>query len=133
LGHHTQGASPHRGRPHTTDGTRCVPNQGGTMNKMQEQVATFHKAMRQPVGHTAHALDQERVPLRIQLIEEEFEELKEALAADDLVETTDACIDLLYVVFGLLVEIGVDAEPLFDEVQASNMSKLDEHGNPIIS
>ena len=48
-------------------------------------------------------------------------------------ETADACIDLIYVTLGLLVEMGVDAEPLFDEVQRSNMSKFGADGKPIIA
>ena len=73
----------------------------------------------------------DRVPVRVELIREEFEdELIPALMRSDLVETVDACIDLLYVVYGLLVEMGVNATPLFEEVQASNMSKLGEDGKP---
>ena len=51
----------------------------------------------------------------------------------DMVEMADACIDLLYVVKGLLVEAGIDDAPLFHEVQRSNMSKLGEDGKPIIA
>lgn len=103
------------------------------MNKMQQQVQEFHLAFTQPVGIRAHMLPEERKELRLGLIEEELEELAEALEDDDLVETADACIDILYVTFGLLVEMGVDAQPLFDEVQRSNMSKLGADGKPIYS
>ena len=103
------------------------------VNKMQQQVADFHRGMGQPVGHKARALPEDRKAVRVELIREEFEELRDALAADDMVETADACIDLLYVVYGLLVETGIDAEPLFDEVQRSNMSKFGADGKPIIA
>lgn len=104
------------------------------MNKMQAQVETFHRAMSQPVVGQARALPADRVPIRIELIREEFEdELIPALAAGDLIESADAAIDLLYVVFGLCVELGLDAEVLFDEVHRSNMSKLGEDGKPIIA
>lgn len=104
------------------------------MNKMQQQVTTFHRSMGQPVGHRVRALPNERKAVRIELIREEFEdELIPALEHDDLVETVDAAIDILYVTFGLLVEMGVDAEVIFDEVQRSNMSKFGADGKPIIA
>lgn len=101
--------------------------------QMQADVAEFQKAMGLPVVLKATALPQDRVPLRVQLIEEEFDELKTALAEGDLVETADACVDLLYVVFGLMVETGLDARVLFDEVHRSNMSKFGADGKPIIA
>lgn len=105
-----------------------------TISSMQAQVRAFHEAMGQPVGTTAHPLPPERVPVRVELVREEFEdELIEALQNGDMVETVDACIDILYVTFGLLVEMGVNAEPLFDEVHRSNMSKFGADGKPIIA
>jgi predicted HAD superfamily Cof-like phosphohydrolase len=93
------------------------------VNKMQQQVADFHRAMGQPVGHSVRALPQERKAVRIELIREEFlDELIPALEADDVVETVDA-----------LVELGVDAEIIFNEVQRSNMSKFGADGKPIIA
>lgn len=104
------------------------------MNKMQQQVADFHRGMGQPVGHSVRALPQDRKAVRIELIREEFiDELIPALEADDVVETVDAAVDILYVTFGLLVEMGVDAEVIFDEVQRSNMSKFGADGKPIIA
>jgi predicted HAD superfamily Cof-like phosphohydrolase len=103
-------------------------------NTMQRQVALFHKGMGQPVGDKIQALPPERVAVRVELIREEFEdELIPALHEGDLVETVDALIDILYVTFGALVEMGVDAQPLFDEVQRSNMSKFGADGKPIIA
>lgn len=103
------------------------------VNPMQAAVVEFQRAMGLPVLSVATPLPKERIGLRVQLIEEEFEELQEALAAGDLVETADACVDLLYVVFGLMVETGLDARVLFDEVHRSNMSKFGEDGKPIIA
>ena len=99
-------------------------------NEMQQQVVTFHRAMGQPVGDTPHPLPADRIPVRVELIREEFiDELLPALQAGDM----DACIDILYVTLGLLVEMGIKADMLFDEVQASNMSKLGEDGKAIIA
>jgi hypothetical protein len=101
---------------------------------MQQGVKAFHAAMGQPVGTTAQPLPQDRVAVRVELIREEFvDELIPALYEGDMVETADACIDLLYVVLGLLVEMGIDAGPLFREVQDSNMSKLGADGKGIIA
>lgn len=101
---------------------------------MQEGVRAFHRAM----GHTApdhiQPMPEADIPLVIELIREEFaDELIPALYAHDMVETVDALIDILYVTFGALVRMGVDAKPLFDEVQRSNMSKLGPDGKGIIA
>lgn len=69
---------------------------------------------------------EERQKLRYNLIAEELKEFKQALADQDLIEATDALIDILYVTFGSLGEFGLGyiAKDLFDEVHRSNMSKL---------
>ncbi len=103
-------------------------------NPMQDGVRAFHVANGVPAPDTPRPLPADRVELRVGLIHEEFiKELIPALEKGDLVETIDAAIDILYVTFGLLVECGVDAQPFFDEVQRSNMSKLGADGKPIIS
>lgn len=117
-------------------------------HRAQRQVRAFHEGMGQPVGTSPRALPDDRVAVRIELIREEFvDELIPALGASmitpdkvqvgvgpqDVVEVADAAIDILYVVYGLLVEMGIDAEPLFDEVQASNMSKFGADGKAIIA
>jgi hypothetical protein len=101
---------------------------------MFEDVKKFHETYGQPVGKFPHALDQDRIELRVGLIREEFEdELIPSLLSNDAVETYDAAIDILYVTMGLLVEMGMDPKPGFDEVQSSNMSKLGADGKPILS
>ena len=69
--------------------------------------------------------------LRISLINEELEELKEAIKNNDLKETIDALTDILYVTYGAGHAFGVNLDNCFDEVQRSNMSKLDDKGKPI--
>ena len=69
--------------------------------------------------------------LRIDLIEEELNELKEAINKKDLKEVADALTDILYVTYGAGHAFGIDLDKCFDEVQNSNMSKLDENGKPI--
>lgn len=105
-----------------------------TENWMQDQVRRFQVAFGAPAPDRPQALPADRVALRIELIREEFEdELIPALESGNLIESIDAAIDILYVTFGLLVEMGVPASPFFDEVHSSNMSKLGEDGKPIIA
>ena len=69
--------------------------------------------------------------LRFNLIKEELEELRIAIDTKNLVEVADALTDILYVTYGAGHAFGIDLDKCFDEVQQSNMSKLDDHGNPI--
>lgn len=78
-------------------------------------------------------LDDATIALRVSLIQEELNEYREAAEGHDLVAIADALSDLMYVVLGTYVAHGLQevAEPLFEEVHASNMSKLDDQGRPI--
>ena len=69
--------------------------------------------------------------LRYNLIKEELEELKEAMENKDFLEVADALTDILYVTYGAGHAFGIDLDKCFEEVQNSNMSKLDESGKPI--
>ena len=69
--------------------------------------------------------------LRISLINEELEELKKAIKDNDILEVADALTDILYVTYGAGHAFGIDLDRCFEEVQNSNMSKLDENGKPI--
>ena len=69
--------------------------------------------------------------LRYNLIKEELDEFKEALDNNDLLEVADALTDILYVTYGAGHAFGINLDKCFEEVQNSNMSKLDEKGKPI--
>ena len=69
--------------------------------------------------------------LRINLIEEELKEFKEAISKKDLKEVADALTDILYVTYGAGHAFGINLDGCFDEVQKSNMSKLGDDGKPI--
>ena len=69
--------------------------------------------------------------LRIDLIKEELEELKEAMNNNDLLEVADALTDILYVTYGAGHAFGINLDKCFEEVQKSNMSKLGKDGKPI--
>ena len=95
------------------------------------KVGTFMKTFGQEVK-TEPSLSTEKInKLRIDLIKEELEELTEAMNNKDLLEVADALTDILYVTYGAGHAFGIDLDQCFEEVQNSNMSKLDENGKPI--
>ena len=95
------------------------------------KVGTFMKTFGQEVK-TKPSFSTEKInKLRLDLIKEELEELKEAMNNKDLLEVADALTDILYVTYGAGHAFGIDLDKCFDEVQNSNMSKLDEQGKPI--
>ena len=69
--------------------------------------------------------------LRYELIKEELDEFKLALQNNNLLEVADALTDILYVTYGAGHAFGIDLDKCFQEVQNSNMSKLDKNGKPI--
>ena len=95
------------------------------------KVGTFMKTFGQEVK-TKPSFSTDKInKLRIDLIKEELEELQEAMKNNDLLEVADALTDILYVAYGAGHAFGIDLDKCFDEVQNSNMSKLDENGEPI--
>ena len=95
------------------------------------KVGTFMKTFGQEVK-TKPSFSSDKInKLRIDLIKEELEELQEAMKNNDLLEVADALTDILYVTYGAGHALGIDLDKCFDEVQNSNMSKLDENGEPI--
>jgi predicted HAD superfamily Cof-like phosphohydrolase len=98
-----------------------------------EQVQQFHDTYGLPVLDSPNISDEKTNTLRINLLAEELDELKEALQKGDMVETLDALIDLQYVLDGAFLSFGLHGlkEQAFNEVHRSNMSKLGEDGKPI--
>ena len=95
------------------------------------KVGTFMKTFGQEVK-TKPSFSTDKInKLRVDLIKEELEELTEAMNNKDLLEVADALTDILYVTYGAGHAFGVDLDKCFEEVQNSNMSKLDENGKPI--
>ena len=98
-----------------------------------EKVGVFMKTFGQEIK-TKPSLSSDKInTLRINLIEEELNELKHAIENKDLKETIDALTDILYVTYGAGHAFGVDLDKCFEEVQKSNMSKLGEDGKPIFN
>ena len=98
-----------------------------------EKVGLFMKTFGQEVKTSAGLSDDKINTLRISLINEELEELKAAINNNDVVEVADALTDILYVTYGAGHSFGIDLDKCFNEVQESNMSKLDKDGNPIFN
>ena len=96
-----------------------------------EKVKTFMKTFGQEVKEKSSFSSGKINELRFNLIKEELEELRIAIDTKNLVEVADALTDILYVTYGAGHAFGIDLDKCFDEVQQSNMSKLDDHGNPI--
>ena len=96
-----------------------------------ELVEDFMEAMGQEVNAVPSFPEQEIQRLRLDLIEEELDELHYAIANKDMVEIADALGDLLYVVYGAGHAFGIDLDECFKEIHASNMSKLGPDGKPI--
>ncbi len=95
------------------------------------KVGTFMKTFGQDVKDKPAFSTDKINKLRIDLIKEELEELTEAMKNNDLLEVADALTDILYVTYGAGHAFGIDLDKCFEEVQNSNMSKLDENGKPI--
>ena len=95
------------------------------------KVGIFMKTFGQEVKNKPSFSTDKINKLRLDLIQEELNEFKEALNKKDLVEVADALTDILYVTYGAGHAFGIDLDKCFDEVQNSNMSKLDDNGKPI--
>ena len=96
-----------------------------------EKVGTFMKTFGQEVKEKSSLSSNKINKLRLDLIEEELGELKEAMKNNDLLEVADALTDILYVTYGAGHAFGINLDKCFEEVQNSNMSKLDAAGEPI--
>ena len=95
------------------------------------KVKTFMETFGQEVMNKPSFSSDKINNLRYELIREELDELKEALKNKDLLEVADALTDILYVTYGAGHAFGIDLDSCFEEVQQSNMSKLDKYGKPI--
>ena len=98
-------------------------------NKVKTFMETFDQEVKTKPSFSTDKINS----LRYDLIKEELEELKEAMENNDLLEVADALTDILYVTYGAGHAFGIDLDKCFEEVQSSNMSKLDENDKPIFN
>lgn len=104
------------------------------MKKHIEAVQQFHKSFKLNIQKKPTVdISLERKLLRYELMREENEEYLDAAKNNDLIEVADALGDMLYILCGTIIEHGMQdvIEEVFDEIQKSNMSKLDTNGQPI--
>tara|TARA_Y100000816_G_scaffold279441_1_gene251717 strand:+ start:415 stop:786 length:372 start_codon:yes stop_codon:yes gene_type:complete len=95
------------------------------------KVGIFMKTFGQDVKNKPSFSTDKINKLRIDLIKEELDELTAAIRNKDLLEVADALTDILYVTYGAGHAFGINLDKCFNEVQNSNMSKLDNNGKPI--
>lgn len=95
------------------------------MSNYLNAVSEFHETFKAPILESPQIPSKERCELRVSLLQEELNELKQAIEDNDLVEIADALADLQYVLSGAILEFGLKTkfDVLFNEVQRSNMSK----------
>ena len=105
------------------------------MRNQLAMVSKFQKAFGQNIATEPTLVSESLSNLRYELMKEENEEYLQACKDNDLVEVADALADQLYILCGTILEHGMQdiIEKCFGEVQRSNMSKLDDKGNPIIN
>lgn len=96
-----------------------------------DMVEQFMETFGQEVKTKPEFPDNDTIALRLELIEEEVRELRDAIGNADMTEVADALTDILYVTYGAGHAFGINLDKCFEEVQASNMSKLGKDGKPI--
>tara|TARA_R110000737_G_scaffold338211_1_gene359042 strand:+ start:7067 stop:7450 length:384 start_codon:yes stop_codon:yes gene_type:complete len=103
------------------------------MKKYIDGVSLFHTTFKVAQNDSPTLVSEEDWILRHKLMKEENQEYLDACATDDLVEVADALGDQLYILCGTILKHGMQhkIEEVFDEIQKSNMSKLDDNGEPI--
>ena len=98
------------------------------MNNYMYQMKRFHEVFNVPISDKPKLLDSKDNIRRLTLITSEVGELGDAVRQKNIVEIADALGDLLYVTFGMAVEMGLDIDRIFYEIHMSNMSKAEEDG-----
>ena len=96
-----------------------------------EKVGDFMEAFGQEVLYIPTMPDFNLSALRLDLIDEEVQELRDGLANKSMLEIADALTDILYVVYGAGHAFGIDLDDCFHEVHSSNMTKLGADGRPL--
>ena len=105
-----------------------------TLKETIAAVEEFHQAFKIENNYSPTIdLSKDDILLRYKLMREENEEYLEAAENGDLVEVADALGDMLYILCGTILKHGMQEKiaEVFQEIQRSNMSKLDKDGNPI--
>jgi predicted HAD superfamily Cof-like phosphohydrolase len=107
------------------DGKRFVSLPESGLDAAVRDLVAFHTACDVPVHRVPHWPPEERVDLRMKLMAEEWKELNDAWMGDDMVEVSDAIADLIYVLLGTALELGIPIADVWREVHSTNMAKVD--------
>jgi predicted HAD superfamily Cof-like phosphohydrolase len=97
-----------------------------------DQVADFHHTFSHPIATeviSADALATDLAFARMDFMQEEMDEMWEAIRNNDPVEFTDAVVDLLYFLYGTALALGIPLELAFNEVHGTNMAKANPDGS----
>jgi predicted HAD superfamily Cof-like phosphohydrolase len=110
-----------------------VKNQSRNLLQKISSVHEFHEVFRIGSNHNPCTVEENDYLLRHRLMSEENEEYLDACRRGDITDIADALGDKLYILFGTILKHGLQykIEEIFDEIHRSNMSKLDENGQPI--
>lgn len=95
------------------------------------RVKEFHEKFKQPISTLPELPNDDRRTLRRELLREEYTEYTTAETANDLVEIADALADMVVIICGTALEYGIPLDIILKEVHRSNMSKLDNNGQPM--
>jgi predicted HAD superfamily Cof-like phosphohydrolase len=94
------------------------------MKHLLDDVREFHEACGVPVL-TTPTIPEDRIGLRLDILDEEHKEFRRAVEARDIVQIADALADVIYVAVGTALEFGIPLDRVWEEVQRSNMAKRD--------
>jgi len=104
------------------------------MKKQLDSVKEFHEKFKQSNGFSPCLITEEEATLRHKIMIEEVDEYMDAVKDKDMVGIADALGDQLYILCGTILKHGMHniIEQVFDEIHASNLSKLGEDGEPVL-
>jgi predicted HAD superfamily Cof-like phosphohydrolase len=109
------------------------PRRSNGVSRAMQSVAEFHMSFRLPHATTPQRnVGPDFGELRVELLREEFEEFKDAVARDDTVAIADALGDIVYVAYGAALTYGIDLDAVLAEIHRANMSKLGKDGEPLL-
>lgn len=109
------------------------PKRSNGVSRAMQSVAEFHMSFHLPLETRPQSnVEPELRELRIELLREEFEEFKDAVAKNDVVSVADALGDIVYVAYGAALTYGIDLDAVLAEVHRANMSKLGPDGEPLL-
>lgn len=94
------------------------------MSDMYKDVLDFHKAFSLPISQVPNLPEDKERTLRMNLLQEEYEEYVQGEIKNDIVEIADALADIIYIACGTAVSYGIPLDKIFEEVHRSNMAKL---------